>query len=209
MKKLIIVGAGGFGREVHAWAIQSQAFGRDWVIKGFLDDNPDSLKGMNSSAPIIGRMAEYQPTEEDLFVCAIGTPALRRAVHQYISERGGEFTNVVHPTVILGENVSLGKGVILCPHVVITVNVSVGDGVALNLQTIVGHDAIIGDWCQISPHCDILGHAVLEDEVFMGSHAAVLPGVRIGSKAVLGSGAIANRDIPSDVTAVGMPARSR
>ncbi len=209
MKKLIIVGAGGFGREVLAWARQSSPCGSEWEIKGFLDDNPDALNGKATKAPILGRLADYTPKEEDVFVCSIGSPALRKTVHQTIAERGGRFANIVHPSVVLGENVTLGQGVILCPGVIITVDAKIGDGVALNLQTIVGHDAVIGNFCQISPHCDILGYANLGDEVFMGSHAVVLPGVKIGARAVLGAGAVASREIPEGVTAVGMPAKPR
>ncbi|MDP2138582.1 MAG: acetyltransferase [Candidatus Didemnitutus sp.] len=209
MKKLIIIGAGGFGREVLAWAKQSHEHGREWTIKGFLDDNPDAVAGKNVTAPVLGKPSEYQPTPEDVFVCAIGTPAAKQAVQESLAAKGGVFINIVHPTAVLGENVQLGAGVILCPQVVVTVNAVIGDGVALNLQTIVGHDAVIGKWCQISPHCDILGYAQLGDGVFMGSHAVVLPSVKIGANAILGAGAIASRDIPTGSTAVGIPAKPR
>jgi sugar O-acyltransferase (sialic acid O-acetyltransferase NeuD family) len=209
MKKLIIIGAGGFGREVLAWARQCPEHGRDWVAHGFLDDNPTALDGKSVSVPIIGKVSGHIPNADEVFVCAIGAPNLRRSVQEALVGLGAEFVNIVHPSAIIGENVALGRGVIVCPQVIITVNVTVGDGVAFNLQTIVGHDTVIGNYCQISPHCDILGYAQLGDEVFLGSHAVVLPGVKLGARSVLGAGAVASRDIPEGVTAVGMPAKPR
>ncbi len=209
MKKLIIIGAGGFGREVLAWAKQCPEHGRDWIAHGFLDDNPAAVEGKNVSVPILGKVSDHAPAADEVFVCALGAPKLRRSVQESFVSRGARFVNIVHPSAIIGENVTLGNGVIVCPQVIITVNVAVGDGVAFNLQTIVGHDAVIGGYCQISPHCDILGYAQLGDEVFMGSHAVVLPSVKLGARSVLGAGAVASRDIPEGVTAVGMPAKPR
>lgn len=207
LRKLIIIGAGGFGRETLAWARQSDGFETEWTIKGFLDDNSDALSGKNTPAAILGRVADYAPEAADVFVCAIGRPAVRRQVQELIESRGGEFTNVIHRSVVFADNVTLGRGVLLCPFVVVSANATIGDGAAVNLHSSVDHDASVGRWCQINCHCDVTGGVVLEDEVFMGSHASVLPGVRVGARAVVGAAALVNRDVPPGMTAIGVPAR--
>jgi sugar O-acyltransferase (sialic acid O-acetyltransferase NeuD family) len=179
-----------------------------WRIAGFIDDNLEALAGKQTPARIIARVSDYQPRPDDLFICAIGRPALRRQVQETIEGRGGVFTNVVHRTVVLADNVSLGRGVLLCPYVIVSANVTIGDGAAVNLHSSVDHDAQVGRWSQINCHCDVTGGVVLEDEVFMGSHASVLPGVRVGARAVIGAGAVVTREIAADVTAIGVPARS-
>lgn len=208
LRSLVIIGAGGFGREVLAWARQSTAFRSEWDIKGFLDDNLDALAGKRTPAAIVGKLSDYEPRPEDVFICAIGRPDLRRRVHELITGRGGEFTNVIHRTVVMADNVELGRGVLLCPYVIVSANATVRDGVAVNLHASIDHDADVGRWSQINCHCDVTGAVVLEDEVFMGSHASVLPGLRVGAKAVIGAGAVVTKNIPPNTTAVGVPARA-
>jgi maltose O-acetyltransferase len=44
-------------------------------------------------------------------------------------------------------------------------------------------------------------------DVWVGGGAIILPGVRIGSRAVIGAGSVVTRDIPDDVFAAGNPCR--
>ena len=207
MKKLIIVGAGGFGREVLAWARQSPQCGKEWEIKGFLDDNSKALEGKGVAPPIVGTYKEYRPSKDDVFICAFGQPFLRRACHESLVARGGKFITLVHPTAVLADGAKLGEGVIVCPHALISANAQIGDGSAIYYHTTVDHDSVVGRWCQISAHCDITGGAVIGQEVFLGSHASILPGVRVADKAVIGAGAVVTADVGAGITVVGIPAK--
>ncbi|NBX34537.1 hypothetical protein EBR16_04155 [bacterium] len=64
MKKLLIVGAGGFGREMHAWALQHPDHGRDWIFAGFLDDNPAALADFAAFAPV-RPLTGHRPAADD------------------------------------------------------------------------------------------------------------------------------------------------
>jgi hypothetical protein len=92
LPQLIILGAGGFGREMVAWARQSEQFGREWTLKGFLDDNEAALAGKATPAPWLGRIQDHQPREEEVFVCAIGIPAIKRRISELLASRGARFT---------------------------------------------------------------------------------------------------------------------
>ncbi len=207
MKQLVIVGAGGFGREVLDWARQSEAFGRDWIVKGFLDDNPRALDAHRTGVPLLGDVAGHVPAPDEVFVCAMGRIGAKRRCVEAIRARGGAFTRVIHRTVVVGGAVALGTGVILCPGSIVTANAHVGDFVTINLQSTVAHDAVVGDWCQLHCHVDITGGVVLGEGVLVGSHASVLPGVQVGAGATIGAGAIVMRDVPAGATVYGPPAR--
>ena len=207
MKSLIIIGAGGFGREVHAWASQSRANNCEWQIKGFLDDDLDTLQKRPCPGSILSRIADYQPAPGDLFVCAMGIPRIKRHCSELIRGRGGEFTNIIHPTAVFGWEVKLGYGVIICPFTVISCNTMLGNGVGINLHATVDHDVSIGDWSQVNCHSDLTGGAALESEVLIGSSVLVLPNIRIGRGAVIGAGAIVMRDVAEETTMAATPAR--
>ncbi len=206
-KNLIIIGAGGFGREVYAWAREAFDFGREWRFRGFLDDNPRALDGMDYP-PILGDIGSYTPGEEDYFLCGLGKPELKKKVVEVLLKKGARFTSLVHPTVVIGNHVELGAGVILCPRVVVTSDIRLGDFVTLNVGSAVGHDSVVGAFTQTSAFCDITGGVSVGEGVFMGSHAAILPRVKVGDFAVIGAGSVALRNVPAGKTIYGNPART-
>lgn len=207
MKDLIIIGAGGFGREVLSWACDIEPTQCEWKLKGFLDDNLAALDGYNTSHVIIGAAATYQPRENDVFICAIGPPKIKMNVCRSILHRNAQFISLIHPTAIIGQNSNIGYGCILCPRSIITVNVTLGNLVTLNGNSGVGHDAVIGDGSTISAYCDITGFASLGKEVFLGSHAVVLPGKIVGDNAVVGAGSVVIRNVKPGTTVFGVPAK--
>jgi len=207
VKRLVIVGAGGFGREVLCWARDVEPTQSEWKIGGFLDANPAVLGGYGVSGEILGDPAEFSPTEADCCICAIGNPATKRRVVSSLLERGAKFVTLIHPSVIIGANCRIGEGCIVCPGVVLTTNVTLGRFVTLNLGTTLGHDARAGDWCSLMVRADVAGKATLGEGVFAGSHSFILPGLRIGDNAVVGAGSVVTRNAPAGSTMFGVPAK--
>lgn len=206
MKKLLIVGAGGFGREMHAWVRQHPDHGRAWTFAGFLDDNPAALAGFGDFAPILP-LTGHRPTADEIFVCGLGLPPQKEKLVGPLRAAGAEFLTFVHPRACVGERVRLGTGVVLCPGAIVSADVELGDFVMVNLHSTVGHDADIGDWSTLSAHCDVTGRVRVADRVFLGSRVSIIPGRQIGARAVLGAGAVVITDVPAGVTMVGNPAK--
>lgn len=208
MRRLIIVGAGGFGREVLVWAQDCQAQSKKWEIGGFLDDNHNALKVLNYDLPVIGSIKDYQPKEGDCFVMGIGNPTRRKlAIAESLMKRGAEFINLIHPTAGIGNNVTLGKGCVLCPNARITCDAKIGNFVTLNCQAGIGHDAIIGDGCTLSSYSVISGGGQLGKGVYLGVHSGILPKAKVGDFATIGAGSVVFKNVKPGTTVLGVPAK--
>lgn len=211
--RLLIIGAGGFGREVLGTVrlIERHSVSL-WDVGGFLDDNTDqarrelSIKGYGE--PVLSSIQDYQPQDQDRFICAVGTPKIKLKLCDLICSRGGQFTNVIDPTSWQYETSTMGKGNILLRSTGLSANSKIGNHNALNSFVGIGHDSILEDGCTLNAFCDITGNTYLERGVYMGSHAVVCPGVRVGAFAIIGAGSVALRNVKAGSTIIGVPGKS-
>jgi sugar O-acyltransferase (sialic acid O-acetyltransferase NeuD family) len=206
LSKLLIVGAGGFGREVFQWARHIKSASGKWENIFFLDDNLHALDNFNTEGRIVGRIIDWQPGKDEEFVCSIGAPRVRMEICNVLEGKGAVFINIIHPTAVVGEKCVLGKGVIICPNTCLTTDQHIGDHVIININTSIGHDTRIARGCTLSAHCDVMGGAQLDEGVFMGSGARILPGIRVGKNAKVGAGSVVIRRVAPDTSVFGVPA---
>jgi sugar O-acyltransferase (sialic acid O-acetyltransferase NeuD family) len=208
VNRLLIVGAGGLGREVLSWAMQVPSDQRDWEIGGVLDWNHLPWEEHGFPFPMLGSPDEVAFRPDDRVVIALGEPRARLEVAERLARRGAIFTSIVHPSVLLGVNVRLGAGCMVLPHAVLSTNVRIGEHVLIDVHARVAHDVCIADGASVLGHADITGRVGLGEACVIGSHAVVLPGLMIGEGAVVGAGAVVTHPVPPVTTVVGVPARS-
>lgn len=206
MKKLYIVGAGGFGRELHSWIQQHPDWNRAWQFSGFLDDRADALKLCGSFAPVFP-LVGHRVEQEAFYLCGIGAPPIKEKAIAPLLKAGAVFLNFIHPTCVVGQRVKLGQGVILCPKVILTCDIQIGDFCIFNLGSTVGHDAIVGSWTTASSHADITGLVEVGEKVFLGSRASIIPRMKIGRGSTVAAGSTVFSDVPEGKTVAGNPAR--
>ena len=205
-KRLIIMGAGGFGREVLQYAQHINAIEKRWSFIGFLDTDPEALKGKKCTAEVIASDAEYVIQPNDEFTCAIGQGNLRKKVMSAMKERGARFVNIIHPTAIIADSATLGEGIVVCPHVLVSADVTVGDGCVFNAYSSIGHDAKIGEYSIINSFCNITGGCELGNNVFMGTSSHIVPGICVGENAYICAGSTVVTKIKPNTKVFGNPA---
>ena len=206
MKDLYIVGAGGFGREVFGW-LHAAGGSSDWKFCGFLDDNPEALKDMDYGMGVVAPISNFVVQPSHLFVCGIGEVSTKMKLCKPLIDRGARFMSVIHPTAIVGNNVKLGHGVVLCPGVILTCDIELGDMVTINCSSSAGHDVKIGNWSTVSAHCDLTGHTSLGEGVFLGSGARIIPGKSVGDHGFVGAGSVVLQSVASGQRVFGNPSR--
>ena len=215
---LVVVGAGGFGREVVdiVEAINAAELDRrgeaPWHLLGVVDDHlgaENRARLEDRSLRHLGSTEQFLATadREVVFVVGIGSPAVRRRVAASFEAAGFSSTVLVDPTSSIGSRVDLGAGSIVCAGVRITTNITLGRHVHLNNNATVGHDTTIGDFVSLNPQAAVSGDCVIEDDVLIGVAGVVLNQLRVGRGAVVGGAACVVRDVEPGVTVVGVPAR--
>lgn len=208
MKHLIIIGVGGFAREVYWHAKTSIGYGDEWDIKGFLDgDVKLSQNEYNKlSVGVLGDINDYVIQLDDVFVCVIGEPKVKAKLVGRVLERGGRFINLIHTTASICETARMGMGNILLPNSCLSDNVTIGDYTTINTFSGLGHDAELGDFSTLSSGVDIMGYAKVGSKVFLGSGARALPHSKIEDNAYVGAGSIVFKRVKKGLKVFGNPA---
>jgi sugar O-acyltransferase (sialic acid O-acetyltransferase NeuD family) len=207
-RRILIVGAGGFGREVLQWARDAWPDHTEGIV-GFLSAQSDRLDGFDGVPDILGSPDAYAPVAGDKLLLAIGVPYIRRRVAEYLLSRGAEFLTLVHPTAIVAATATLGEGAILCPYSVVSDSVTVGRFVILNYHSSMGHDARAGDFSVLSPHATLGGRAAIAEDVFLGLHATVGPGKTVGARSKVSANSCVLTSATADSVVYGVPGQIR
>lgn len=206
MKDIVIIGAGGFGREV-VWLIEDiNKKDKEWNIVGFVDDDK-SIQGTEINGYKILGDSDWL-TEQELYVVnAIGGPIIKKNVMEKLEGSKNQYPVLIHPSVIHSKSVNFKEGSIICAGNIITVDIEIGKHVIINLDCTIGHDADIGDYSTILPSVNVSGLVKAEECVSLGTGSTIIQGVNIGRNTVVGAGAVVVKDLPANCTAVGAPAK--
>lgn len=202
MKDIVIVGNGGFAREVEFLLNRINEVEPTWNFLGYVDDCKDDLS-------VWGTDNDLLSYNEELFVAiAIGTSSVRRRLYQqYCKNDKLQFPNLIDPSVIMSNRVRLGMGNIICAGCILTVDISIGDFNILNLDCTVGHDAIIENYVTINPSVNLSGNTHVKPLCNLGTGSQIIQGKKIGENVTLGAGAVVVTDIEENCVAVGVPAK--
>ena len=207
MKKIAIVGAGGFAREILTLINDINKVTPLYEVVGFVDSGKsNTIHGL----PVIGDDAEINATKEPFsLVIAVGEPHLKEKIHRKFTNPLISFPTLIHPSVIIGDkgSVIIGKGCIICAGNILTTDIKLHKFVTLNLACTVGHDTEIADYSSFMPSVNISGEVNVGKGVYVGTGAKIINQVEIGEGTIVGAGAVVAKSLPANCTAVGVPAK--
>lgn len=226
-KNIVIIGAGGFGREV-AWLIArineyNKNHGVNWTyrIQGYLDDNV-TLIGKNIGLyGVLGTIDEAETVlshridGSKLYItCAIANTKIRKKMIIKLRDRLSKlsgcsvtFPNLIDPAAVLSDQVTIGEGNIICAGCVVSVDVHIGDFNIFDWNSTIGHDDVIKDYVTLYPNVNVSGNVILNERAEIGTGTQIIQGKTVGKGCILGAGAVVIDDMPEECTAVGVPAK--
>jgi acetyltransferase EpsM len=204
---LVIIGAGGHGAEIAAYAQDMKV-----PVAGAFDDGKPAgswhvttlIGGLDELPQFCGKHAQVH------YITAFGSNSVRRQMVRRIEAMGVHNLKpytLRHSSAWTGAGVEIGAGTLLSPNTLATTRAKIGAHCILNVKASVSHDCIVEDYCNINPNATICGDVRLGEGCYIGAGAVVIEKRKIGAWSVIGAGSVVTQDLPEGVTAVGVPAR--
>lgn len=208
MKRLIIIGAGGVGKETAMLVEDINRLKNEWQLLGYVDDNENLLGMCINGYKVLGKVEWLNSLEEDVYVvCTVSDPLIKRNIISRLNNTRLRYATLIHPTAVISSHVDFGEDIIIQALCVITTNVSIGNHVQLNPKCGIGHDSMIGDYSSLYWNVNVSGGIRIGEGCTLGSNSIVIQRKSIGEWTVIGSGSNIIDDIPAYCTAVGNPAK--
>ncbi|MBU7593523.1 acetyltransferase [Metabacillus halosaccharovorans] len=204
---IVIIGNGGHSKVVKDIILSNQKL----HIIGYLDDKFEEY--LMEDELFFGPISAYQflidKFEDIKFIIAIGHNQIRKQIVSKMNLEETLYLGLAHPSAIISPSAKIGKGTVVMANAVINADAVIGDHVIVNTGSIIEHDSRVNDFAHISPNSTLTGCVQLGEGVHIGAGATLIPNVKVGDWSTIGAGATVINSIPSNITAVGIPAKSK
>lgn len=207
MRCVVILGAGAHAREI--LEILRQPAANKLEVVGFIDEN-SSLHGQRvDDAPVLGGWSWLEGVDrsEVGVICGSGFSKARKLMVEKASSIGLKFVNAISSLAHISPNAKVGEGVVLYANTTVGTGSFVGDHVAINVGANIGHDTSVAAFGTLNPGVNLAGNVRIGEGCLLGIGCSVIQGMTIGAWSTIGAGAVVIRNLPDNVTAVGVPAR--
>ena len=206
-QRVIVLGAGG-----HARVLIDALLLLEWDVLGVTVPAEGSFASELLGVSVIGddeQITRYAPLDVRLVngIGSVGDASARRLLYESWLDRGYRFTTVVHPSVVIARDVTLGEGVQIMAGAVIQTGCRIGANTIVNTASSIDHDCHIGAHCHVAPGTTLSGSVDVGDRTHLGTGAVVIQGVRIGADVLVAAGAVVTRDVEAGQRVQGVPAR--
>ncbi len=194
IKKIILVGSGGFVSEIIQYLNDIKNSSRkvksnsSIEIFGIVDNyNEDNTLNQIDGINFLGKEEDLKSSEEYYFLIANGNPKYRKAAYDRLKKNERKLFTLIHPTAYLASNCTIGEGTIICPNTIVNSNTDIGDASLINVFSSIGHHSRVGKFTVLSPFCSLSGYSKIGDSCFLGSRATLFPKISIGSNCTIDS----------------------
>lgn len=203
-KKLAILGAGGFGREIF------HLIDKDFYdVVGFIDNlnTSENLPVSIIGGDVIIESLKSKDIAEYLAI-AIGDMKARRKLYNLCKDFNIGMPTIIHSSAIILTTSPIGNGTFVYPGAVIMNDCKIGNSVLVNSGVTMGHDVEIGDFSNINPGVHLAGRIKIGEECMIGIGASIRENIKIGNRVIIGAGSVVVKDIPDDTLVYGVPAKN-
>lgn len=206
MQNIVIVCEDNYGLDIYfiikAINARIEEEAQRYKILGFLHDNPDSWAEFVPPVPIISNIDDWTCELETRYVIAIRDPERKRIAVEKLKVRGAVFETIIAPWVQHPVKFEHGEGCIIANY---NFKYKSKFGNFVIMDTCMCETVEIGDYSTIGPFVNITT-ATIGKSVYIGAHAAVIPGRIIGDNVFICPGSIVMSNVKSEMCVGGIPA---
>ena len=209
LKDIIIIGAGGVGRETALIIESINEHKEEWNLLGFVDDDENIQGKLINGYNVLGKLEYLLNYNREVYVvCAIANCKVKKAIVNHLQENKNiKFATLIHPSVNINKTVEIGQGSIIYNGVILTANIKIGNQVIISPKCGIGHDSVIEDYVTLLWNVNVSGSVKIGQGSTLGSGSTIIQGLEIGKNSFIGAGAAVIRDIEANRTAVGVPSK--
>lgn len=212
LKKIAIIGAGGFAREVKWLINEINRSNPVYECIGYLVSDLTKLTQLDSKDEVLGDLSWISKNKNSVncFAMGIGTPGPKLKVSGILKNLHPdiEWPSLIHPSAIFDKPSCLvEEGVVIGAGVIGTVNITFEAFAMVNLLCTIGHESRIGRGSVLNPTVNISGGVTIGKGTLIGTGAQVLQYLTVGENAIVGGGAVVTKNVEPGITVVGMPAK--
>lgn len=207
---LVVVGAGGFGRETVEAARAMNAVGASWRLLGYLDDDAALSGQCPEDVPVLGGREELKHLPNASVVVCTGRPddyLSRPRIVESFGIPAERYATIVHPTAAVAPSSRIGPGSVLLAHAVLTAAVRIGSHVAVMPHVTFTHDDVVEDFATLATGVSLGGGVRIGQCAYVGAGALVRENRDVGPCALVGMGSVVITDVPACEVWAGVPAR--
>ena len=195
MKDILIIGAGGIGRET-AWIIEEiNEVKPTWNLLGYIDENSEMHGKELNGYKVLGSLEVLEKLEEKPYVVvAIANCSVKKSIVTKLGEKYN-FATIIYPTVKVSKFIQIGQGTIIYPGVILTVNTKIGNHVLISGNCTIGHDTVIGDYSSVLWGSNFSGYDTVGESCFIGVGTKVIQGINISKENKISAGITVLEDV--------------
>lgn len=195
MKDILIIGAGGIGRET-AWIIEEiNEVKPTWNLLGYIDENSEMHGKELNGYKVLGGLEVLEKLEEKPYVVvAIANCSVKKSIVTKLGEKYN-FATIIYPTVKVSKFIQIGQGTIIYPGVILTVNTKIGNHVLISGNCGIGHDTVIGDYSSVLWGSNFSGYDTVGESCFIGVGTKVIQGINISKENKISAGITVLEDV--------------
>jgi len=200
MKKVYIIGAGGFAAELTDYIFQNNKINSEKLeIVGYFDIDKRTYDNYSFKKPFLGDEKKYKFNDNDNVLIAIGNIQIRKKIIKFFYKQKINFLNFVHYTSHLSSDSTLGIGNIICPYVIVGPNTNIGNFNLINYSCGIPHDNTLGNNNIFSPNCQLTGFTEIGNDNLFGVSTGSKPNIIIGNNNKIQPGIIVDRNIKNNM----------